>query len=104
VDDAANLHSKRIRVSGRVARGSLIVSEGRRQASFDLAGARHELHARCRCAVPDNLAEGIDVVIEGTLLRDGFHGHKVITQCASKYERSESVAAHEDAPPKTARR
>jgi cytochrome c-type biogenesis protein CcmE len=104
VADAANLNSKRIRVSGRVAQGSLTLSDGRRQAEFDLVGARHKLHAVCRCTVPDNLVEGIDVVIEGTLQRDGFHGHKLITRCASKYERTESVAARERALTKTAAR
>jgi cytochrome c-type biogenesis protein CcmE len=93
VTDAASLHSKRIRVSGRVDQGSLTIGARRRQAEFDLAGARHKLHALCRCAVPDNLAEGIDVVVEGTLQQNTFHAHKVITRCASKYERTNSVAA-----------
>jgi len=34
----------------------------------------------------DNLAENMDVVVEGTLQDDGIRGYKVITRCASKYE------------------
>jgi cytochrome c-type biogenesis protein CcmE len=94
VTDAASLTGKRIRVSGRVAVGSLTIGEGRRNATFDLTGAVHKLRASCRCAMPDNLAEGIDVVVEGVLEADGIHGHKVITRCASKYQRMEAVAGH----------
>jgi cytochrome c-type biogenesis protein CcmE len=50
--------------------------------------------------VPDNLTEGIDVVVEGTLQQDRFHGHKVITRCASKYERTKSVATGKIVPEK----
>lgn len=96
VADAANLKGKRIRVSGRVTPDSLKISEGRCQAEFDIAGARHKLHISCRCAMPDNLAEDIDVVVEGVLQDDGILGHKVITRCASKYEPKEALAARND--------
>jgi cytochrome c-type biogenesis protein CcmE len=101
VADSASLTGRRIRVSGRVARGSLTIGNDRRQAEFDLVGALQKLHASCRCAVPDNLSEEIDVVVEGTLEADGFHGHKVITRCASKYERTESVATRHTLPETT---
>jgi cytochrome c-type biogenesis protein CcmE len=42
--------------------------------------------------MPDNLAEDIDVVVEGVLRPDGIHAHKVITRCASKYQSQEAVA------------
>jgi cytochrome c-type biogenesis protein CcmE len=86
VEDGARLNGKRVRMSGRVAAGSLAVGEDRRQATFDLAGELHTVHVTCRCSLPDNLAEDIDVVVEGTLQADGVHGQKVITRCASKYE------------------
>ena len=94
VADATSLTGKRIRVSGRVAVGSLTIGENRRHATFDLTGAVHTLPASCRCAMPDNLAEDIDVVVEGVLNADGIHGHKVITRCASKYRREEAFARH----------
>jgi cytochrome c-type biogenesis protein CcmE len=37
--------------------------------------------------LPDNLVEGIDVVVEGTLEKQGrLRGEKVMTRCASKYQ------------------
>jgi cytochrome c-type biogenesis protein CcmE len=86
VADRGRLYGKQLRVSGRVADGSLSIVDDRRQAAFDLAGQRHKVHVTCRCTLPDNLAEDIDVVVEGTLQADGIHGRKVITRCASKYE------------------
>jgi cytochrome c-type biogenesis protein CcmE len=95
VAGAPSLTGKRIRVSGRVAVGSLTIGESRQNATFDLTGAVHTLHADCRCAMPDNLTEDIDVVVEGVLEADGIHGHKVITRCSSKYQRKEAVAGYE---------
>jgi cytochrome c-type biogenesis protein CcmE len=79
-------HGKRLRVSGRVASGSLSISEDRRHASFVLSGEAHRIPARCSGPVPDNLAECMDVVVEGELTEDGqLRGQRVITRCASKY-------------------
>ena len=86
-------------MSGRVAPGSLTIVDDRRQATFDLAGELHTLHATCRCSLPDNLAEDIDVVVEGTLQADGIHGHKVITRCASKYQPKDKTAARDHESP-----
>jgi cytochrome c-type biogenesis protein CcmE len=77
---------KRVRLSGRVAPGSLSIMEGRRGATFDLAGVSCTIAADCRCLLPDNFTEGIEVVVEGTLRSDAIDGHKIITRCASKYE------------------
>jgi cytochrome c-type biogenesis protein CcmE len=104
VADAANLAGKRIRVSGRVAADSLMISDRRREAKFDLVSPQHRLQAVCRCPIPDNLAEGIEVVVEGELQPDGILGHKVITRCASKYESKEALAARDDLPSQSAYR
>lgn len=96
VADNDHLSGKRVRVSGRVATGTLSIAEHRREATFDLAGERYTLPATCRCSLPDNFAEGIDVVVEGTLQSDVIRGHKVITRCASKYE-SKTTSAKRDA-------
>jgi cytochrome c-type biogenesis protein CcmE len=59
-----------------------------------------KLHATCRCALPDNLAENIDVVVEGMLQADEIHGDKVITRCASKYQPADKMAARHESPAK----
>jgi cytochrome c-type biogenesis protein CcmE len=98
IADATRIKGKRIRVSGRIRTGTLTIVDDRRQATFILAGELHMLHATCRCMLPDNLAEDIDVVVEGTLQADGIHGNKVITRCASKYQPADRMAARDDAP------
>jgi cytochrome c-type biogenesis protein CcmE len=95
VADAPSLIGNRVRVSGRVGAGSLRIGANRREATFKLTGAMHSLPATCRCAMPDNLAEEIDVVVEGVLHADGIHAHKVITRCASKYQEEVAVAGHQ---------
>jgi cytochrome c-type biogenesis protein CcmE len=91
VSDAAHLSGKRLRVSGRVAVGSVAIRDDRRQATFNLRGHSHGLHVICDCPIPDNFAENIDVVVEGKLENDRIHGHKVITRCASKYKPAENT-------------
>lgn len=86
VADSTHIEGQRIRVSGRVVVGSLAIVDDRRQASFVLAGEASSLPATCRCVMPDNLAEGIDVVVEGVFHAEGIQGDKVITRCASKYQ------------------
>jgi cytochrome c-type biogenesis protein CcmE len=76
-----------VRVSGRVAHGSLHVEEDRSRAWFLLQGTNDSMPADCVGPLPDNLAEDIDVVVEGRLADDGaVQGDKLLTRCASKYE------------------
>jgi len=89
----AQLEGSRIRVSGGIAAGSLHVAADRSQASFDLLGATGKLPVVCAGPLPDNLAENIDVVVEGRLEHDGrLRGDKLLTRCASKYESGEPDA------------
>jgi cytochrome c-type biogenesis protein CcmE len=98
VADAVHLEGRRLRVSGRIAAGSLSIGDDRRQATFDIASERHALHVTCHCLLPDNLAEDIDVVVEGVFGVDGIHGDKVITRCASKYQPTDTTAVRDETP------
>ena len=83
---ADQLRGKQLRVSGRIEKGSLRISADRREASFRLGGDKQELAVSCAGPLPDNLADSMDVVVEGVLQNDGrLQGQKVITRCASKY-------------------
>lgn len=89
--DASAVAGSRVRVSGKVAPGSLHVDAGRSRARLSLSGTESELSVVCSGPLPDNLAEGIDVVVEGRLAASGvFQGDKLLTRCASKYESGES--------------
>ena len=85
--EAADLAGSRLRVSGRVAPGSLVISPRRDRAEFVLAAYDGGLPVICGGILPDNLAENIDVVVEGRLeAGTRLRGDKVLTRCASKYE------------------
>ena len=85
--DAAKFTGQRVRVSGKVAAESLQVDGDRMGARFALASNRGNLNVTCSGPLPDNLAEGMDVVVEGQLEASGvLRGDKVLTRCASKYE------------------
>lgn len=77
----------RVRVAGRVAPGTLVIEEDRLTATFELAGNAGRLRTACPGPLPDNLAEDMEVVVEGNLDDSGhLNGEKVLTRCASKYE------------------
>jgi cytochrome c-type biogenesis protein CcmE len=85
--DAAGLLGERIRLSGRISPGSLRIAADRQKASFALAGTEGSLKVDCPGPLPDNLAEEMDVVVEGRLESPRlFRAEKVLTRCASKYE------------------
>jgi cytochrome c-type biogenesis protein CcmE len=90
--DGGRLVGQRLRVSGRVAIGSLVLGSDRSRATFELAGQQHGIQVSCPGPLPDNLAEDMDVVVEGKLDASGrLAGEKVLTRCASKYQASSNV-------------
>jgi cytochrome c-type biogenesis protein CcmE len=94
LDEAAAWTNQRIRVSGRVATGTLQMGGDRRQATFELCSNDRGLPVRCSGSLPDNLAEGKEVVVEGYLDPSGsLQGDKVMTRCASKYVSERPAAA-----------
>jgi cytochrome c-type biogenesis protein CcmE len=90
-----SLHGgSRLRVNGKVAGGSLQIAPDRHQASFILKGLKGSLAVTCTGPIPDNLAENVDVVVEGRLADQAkFQADKVLTRCAGKYE-SHSSSSH----------
>jgi len=95
--EGGSLVGSRLRVSGRVAPGSLEIAPDRRRAEFALAAPDGRLRVACGGPLPDNLAEGVDVVVEGRMEEGNLlRGTKVLTRCASKYE---SKSPHEAGAP-----
>jgi len=97
VDECAanrdTLVGQRLRVSGRVTPQTLKIPADRSLATFSLQGTAAEIAVTCRGPLPDNLAEDMEVVVEGTLEPTGepasamqLRGDKVLTRCASKYQ------------------
>ena len=76
-----------LRINGKVARGSLQIAPGRRQVDFTLQGAKGSLAVTFSGTIPDNLAENMDVVVEGRFENETqLHADKILTRCASKYQ------------------
>jgi cytochrome c-type biogenesis protein CcmE len=87
LEHGSQFTGRSVRVSGRVARGSLRITADRGQATFLLQGTVGSLPTVCSGPLPDNLAEEMDVVVEGRLVNaNSLQGNKLLTRCASKYE------------------
>ncbi len=96
---APTLTRSRVRVHGMVAPDSLDVAAGRQHAAFKLDGTTRKLPVICKGPLPDNLAEDMEVVVEGRMDESGvLKGDKVLTRCASKYESETRSASAVDTP------
>jgi cytochrome c-type biogenesis protein CcmE len=88
VDNASQVAGQRIRVSGTIVPGSLVIAPDRQEARFSLSEAGSHLPVVCSGPLPDDLSptKAMEVVVEGRM--EGgcmLHGEKLITRCASKY-------------------
>ena len=96
IANAGKFIGSRVRVSGKVAPESLKMTADRRQATFKLQGLSGTFDVSCQGVLPENLAEDMDVVVEGRLEQSSLlRGDKVLTRCASKYEPQESATSSE---------
>lgn len=84
-------HNTDLRISGKIAAGSLMQSEGL-VYRFDLVEPESveegvKIPITYQGTVPDAFKEGAEVVVEGTYQTDGtFEASKILTKCPSKYE------------------
>ena len=94
VANSAELIGQHVRVSGEVAPDSFQIASDQRLARFSLKGAHNDLDVVCSGVLPDNLADGVEVVVEGRLERTGtLRGDKILTRCASKYKTATTPAS-----------
>jgi len=107
VENAREVGGRRIRVSGTILPGSLVVAPDRQEARFTLGEAGRSLPVVCTGQLPDDLspAKAMEVVVEGRMEGDcQFRGDKLITRCASKYNaRKKEATAVAGLPPETVR-
>jgi len=94
VANSTELIGQRVRVSGEVAPDSLQITPDQTQARFSLRGAHNALDVVCSGTLPDNLADGLEVVVEGRLEQTGtLRGDRILTRCASKYATAKPLAS-----------
>jgi cytochrome c-type biogenesis protein CcmE len=72
-----------IRLGGLVKRGSLVSTP---DVQFDVTDLKSTIHVRIHGVPPQMFREGIGVVVEGTMLRDGyFDGSRLMVSHNNEY-------------------
>ncbi len=76
-----------VKVGARVVPGSIRREAGGRQVSFVMTDGARNYDVVYRGITPDTFTDGVDVVVEGRLGRDGtFRATTLLAKCASRYE------------------
>ena len=76
-----------VKVGARVVTGSIRRSEGGRETAFAMTDGAKTYNVVYRGITPDTFTDGVDVVVEGRLGRDGtFRATTLLAKCASRYE------------------
>ncbi len=77
----------RLKLTGFVMDGTLVEAKDGLNVKFDLGEGDEVVEVRYRGVTSDVFGEGIDVVVEGSYLGEGyFKASSIITKCPSKYE------------------
>ncbi len=76
-----------VKVGARVVPGSITRDPGGREVAFRVSDGARTYPVVYRGLTPDTFADGVDVVVEGRLGRDGtFRATTLLAKCASRYE------------------
>jgi len=76
-----------VKVGARVVPGSIKRDAGGRETSFAMTDGAKTYNVIYRGITPDTFTDGVDVVVEGRLGRDGtFRATTLLAKCASRYE------------------
>ena len=76
-----------VKVGARVVPGTIKRAAGGRETSFAMTDGAKTYNVVYRGITPDTFTDGVDVVVEGRLGRDGtFRATTLLAKCASRYE------------------
>ena len=76
-----------VKVGARVVSGSIVRQAGGRELAFRMSDGSQTYNVVYRGIAPDTFTDGVDVVVEGRLGRDGtFRATTLLAKCASRYE------------------
>ncbi|GAC1649068.1 MAG: hypothetical protein NVS4B3_05520 [Gemmatimonadaceae bacterium] len=76
-----------VKMGARVVPGSIARDPGGRAYNFRVSDGERMFPVRYRGIAPDTFTDGVDVVVEGRLARDGtFQATTLLAKCASRYE------------------
>lgn len=83
----STLHDVGVKLGARVVSGSIRREAGGREYAFVVTDGAQEIPVVYRGIAPDTFSDGVDVVVEGRMGRDGtFHATVLLAKCASRYE------------------
>lgn len=96
----ASLHDVGIKVGANVVPGSIVRQPGGRAMTFDVTDGDVTFPVSYRGLAPDTFTDGVEVVVEGRMGRDGtFQATTVLAKCASRYEAAPSPGGDSPAYP-----
>ena len=76
-----------VKLGARVVPGTIRRETGGRQVHFQVTDGARSYPVVHRGVIPDTFTDGVDVVVEGRLGRDGtFRSTVLLAKCASRYE------------------
>ena len=76
-----------VKMGARVVPGTIRREPGGRQVRFEVSDGARTYPVVYRGIAPDTFTDGVDVVVEGRLGRDGtFRATTLLAKCASRYE------------------
>jgi len=82
-----SLHDVGLKLGARVVPGSIHRAAGGREYAFRVTDGGRDVPVVYRGIAPDTFTDGVDVVVEGRMGRDGtFHATTLLAKCASRYE------------------
>jgi cytochrome c-type biogenesis protein CcmE len=89
-----------VKMGARVVPGSIVRQTGGRDIQFRVTDGAQDFAVSFRGIAPDTFTDGVDVVLEGRLSRDGtFHATTLLAKCASRYENApEGYRSSQPAP------
>lgn len=83
----ASFHETGVKLGARVVPGTIVRVPGGKRHEFKVTDGTTTYPVVYRGIAPDTFTDGVDVVVEGRLGRDGtFHATTLLAKCASRYE------------------
>ena len=103
----ASFRDMGVKLGARVVPGTIVREPGGKRYAFSVTDGSTTFPVDYRGLAPDTFTDGVDVVVEGRLGRDGtFHATTLLAKCASRYENTpggNGPNAHPASVPKTNR-
>jgi cytochrome c-type biogenesis protein CcmE len=87
LEKADLVRGKEVKMAGRVGEGSIVRQTAANTIVFSVVQSGRSVDVAYRGIVPDTFKEGAEVVVTGTLAKDGtFAASHVLAKCASRYQ------------------